>query len=100
MIMKSLLLVIGILIGFIFCFFSNKIDLVSKKMDYIVKLNKDIKISNEYGNVIVIPKGSALRYKSQYEGSGNFALYITMMDLSIYEKLDNGHATYFVADEQ
>ena len=69
-------------------------DLLSEAKGYSVKTKHDLVLIDENNNKFTLPKGTYLKFISQYRREGTFELKIISSDLNGFEKTDK-QAIYY-----
>ncbi len=94
--MKILVFLFGTVFGAVISFFlfMGNYDLLSSNKGDVVSLNKGIDLIENKQVKVTLPKGTRLRFKSQYDDVGEFSLDIVITDLSVIEK-SSGDVRYF-----
>ncbi|WP_196141199.1 hypothetical protein [Aliikangiella sp. G2MR2-5] len=91
--------VAGIACTYFFIIFAGEdADILSIKQNVPVVTDNDIKIVNNNGHEISLPKGTSLILKSQYREEGTYYLEIVATDLTKFSKSD-GTTTYFTLEK-
>ena len=92
---KILIFISGVFVGIgAMFFFITDIDLLSESRGYTVSLKENVNFLVEEETKFILPKGTLLKFNSQYHDIGEFSLSIIITDLSVIEKKD-GDSKYF-----
>ena len=92
---KILIFISGVFVGIGAMFlFIPDIDLLSGSRGYTVSLKENVNFLVGEETKFILPKGTLLKFNSQYDDIGELSLNIIITDLSIIEK-KNGDSKYF-----
>jgi len=92
---KILIFISGLLVGIGAMFlFIPDIDLLSESRGYTVSLKENVNFLVGEETKFILPKGTLLKFDSQYDHIGELSLGIIITDLSVIEKKD-GDSKYF-----